>query len=355
MNTRLASVITPPGWVQAADEGRSGLGTLLTIRRHDIAANCVRSVAWFVKLLSCLGFWVAIAGAHENTVAVPTDWWRAWDLDPSTVVVVFVFGALYAAGLHSLRAATSRPEKFRREAWFFAAGWVVLVVALLSPVHPLSSVLFSVHMTQHELLMVVAAPLMILGRPAVACLWALPADISRPALARLRGAGMGLVWRWSTKAIVASFVHAVALWIWHAPILFEATLASNAVHALQHATFLGSAMVFWQAVLFGERRAADYGLAVLYLFFTAMHSGALGALITFAANPWYPSYTATAGAWGITPLEDQQLGGLIMWIPAGMIYVLAGLLLFAAWLRESDRRAIHRETPEGGQTCAPAS
>jgi cytochrome c oxidase assembly factor CtaG len=297
---------------------------------------------------------VASLGAHAPTRPVRSEWWRTWDFDPAAAATLFFLGALYFAGLRCLRQVTGKPRKLRRAAIFFATGWTVLAVALLSPIHPLSSVLFSVHMTQHELLMVVAAPLIILGRPAVAMLWALPAGASRAALARLRAAGAGRLWQWSTNTLVASLVHAVALWIWHVPAFFEATLASEAVHALQHAMFLGTALMFWQAVLFGPRRSADYGLAVLYLFLTAMHSGALGALITFASNPWYPSYTNTADAWGMTPLEDQQVGGLIMWIPAGMIYVVAALVLFAAWLRDSDHRDIRRAAAEKGK-CAPVS
>jgi putative membrane protein len=335
------------------------VGQQVGLHARIVRRDCRRAATgrfWFA--LQCLaGAAATRATAHAHGESAPrSEWWRAWDFDPATVVTLFVCGALYVAGLRSLRAATARPQKLRREARYFGAAWLVLVVALLSPVHPLSSVLFSVHMTQHELLMVVAAPLIVLGRPAVVILWAFPSAASRGVLARLRTAGMGHVWQWATNPIVASLVHAAALWIWHVPVLFEATLTSDVVHALQHALFLGTALMFWQAVLFGKRRAADYGLAVLYLFLTAMHSGALGALITFAANPWYASYTVTGGAWGLTPLEDQQLGGLIMWIPAGLIYVVAGLLLFAAWLRESDRNGRdNRAAAEEPRTCAPAS
>jgi putative membrane protein len=290
--------------------------------------------------------------AHGEGAVFGPGWWRIWDFDPLTVVSLFVAGALYVSGLRCLRAATGRTRKLRREATYFGAGWVVLVIALLSPVHPLGSVLFSMHMTQHELLMVIAAPLVVLGRPVTVMLWAFPKASARRVLTGLRQAGLGRVWHWSTNAFWATLVHAVALWVWHVPVLFEATLGSEAVHAAQHVMFFGTAVMFWQAVLFGERRAADYGLAVLFLFLTAMHSGALGALITFASTPWYATYAAVSGA-GLTPLEDQQLGGLIMWIPAGMIYVVAGLVLFAAWLRESDRRALKRRAQaEGEAKCA---
>jgi putative membrane protein len=86
-----------------------------------------------------------------------------------------------------------------------------------------------------------------------------------------------------------------------------------------------------------------YGAAVLYLFTTAVHTSALGALLTFSQAVWYPAYSETTAAWGFTPLEDQQLGGLIMWVPAGVIYLIAGLWLFALWLRESERRAPRSE------------
>ena len=134
------------------------------------------------------------------------------------------------------------------------------------------------------------------------------------------------------------------LWAWHIPSLFQATIGDEFVHALQHLSFLLSALLFWWAVLQGRHRAAGYGVAVLYMFTTAVHSGLLGALITVARSAWYPAYRGTTASWGLTPLEDQQLGGLIMWIPACTVYVIAGLVLFAAWLRESERRARSRES-----------
>ncbi len=110
------------------------------------------------------------------------------------------------------------------------------------------------------------------------------------------------------------------------------------MHTLQHASFLGTGLLFWWALFHGREGRMGYGAAVFYLFATAMHSGALGALLTFAPSPWYPAYDGATAAWGLTPLEDQQLAGLIMWIPAGLSYLVAGLALVAAWMRESERR-----------------
>jgi len=155
----------------------------------------------------------------------------------------------------------------------------------------------------------------------------------------------------------AWLLHAVALWLWHIPSLFQAALDSDVVHTLQHASFLGSALLFWWAVTNGRHRVASLGAAVLYMFTTALHSGLLGALITLARQPWYPGYSQTTNAWNLTPLEDQQLGGLIMWIPAGVVYVVAGLLFVGAWLRESQRRVSQWESGLAGnlKTARPLS
>jgi putative membrane protein len=227
----------------------------------------------------------------------------------------------------------------RIEFWSFVAGWLTLVVALVSPLHAWGNALFSAHMVQHELLMLVAAPLLIVGKPVAILLSGLPRGWA-PALARF---GKAEPWRTVTHLCshpaIAWLIHAIVLWAWHLPSLFQATLTSNLVHAAQHISFLGSALLFWWAVIYGRQRAAGYGIAVLYLFTTAMHTGLLGALLSLAGAPWYPAYAGTTESWGLTLLEDQQLGGLIMWIPAGIVYIVAGLVLFAAWLRESEKRA----------------
>jgi putative membrane protein len=201
-------------------------------------------------------------------------------------------------------------------------------------------------MSQHEILMLVAAPLLVLGRPLIAFLWALPLSWSR-SLGNLRKiTWINRLWRALTIPLVAWLIHAIALWVWHIPALFDATLHSEAIHTLQHLSFLLSALLFWWALIHGRHGAMGYGAAVLYVFTTSVHSGALGALITIAGSVWYPSYAPLTASWGLTPLEDQQLGGLIMWIPAGLVYVIAGLALFAGWLREADLRATRRERLE---------
>ena len=269
---------------------------------------------------------------------------RAWSFEPLMVISLVITAGLFAVGLKRLWREAPRKRSTRMwEGIFFACGWLALFVALVSPLHAWGRVLFSAHMSQHEVLMLVAAPLLVLGRPLVVFLWAFPLHWSR----RIGNIGkVGWVqttWRFLTIPFVAWLVHAVALWIWHVPVLFDAVLQKEWVHTLQHLSFLLSALLFWWALIHGPQGALGYGAAVLYLFTTSVHSGALGALITLAGSVWYPSYIPLTGSWGLTPLEDQQLGGLIMWIPAGLVYIIAGLALFAGWLREGELRAVRRE------------
>jgi len=198
-------------------------------------------------------------------------------------------------------------------------------------------------MVQHELLMVVAAPLLVLGRPLVPMLWSL----GRGGRTRVGALGKAAWWRaiWSTISAPGSawILQAAGLWLWHVPRAFEATLDSEFVHAAQHTTFIVTSLLFWWSVIHGCRRQGAYGAGVIYLFTTFVHTGALGALLTFSRVTWYPRYAAASAIFGLTPLEDQQLAGLIMWLPASTSYLIAALALLVAWIRASEMRVALRE------------
>ncbi|TFW19507.1 cytochrome c oxidase assembly protein, partial [Duganella callida] len=137
-------------------------------------------------------------------------------------------------------------------------------------------------------------------------------------------------WHALTRPLNAWLLHFAALWLWHVPGFFQAALLHPGWHALQHASFLFPALLFWWAVLVdgGTSRSG----ALIYLFTTMLHTGALGALLALSSTIWYPAYGGAAMHYGLSALEDQQLGGLIMWVPGGLAYLLAALLLCAGWL-----------------------
>jgi cytochrome c oxidase assembly factor CtaG len=283
------------------------------------------------------------------------DLWRTWGLEPLSIAGLALSAWLYARGLRRLWRDAGVGRGVRRwEATCYAVGWFALFVALVSPLHPWGAVLFSAHMTQHEVLMLVAAPLLVLGQPLVVFLKALPPRAAASLARTSNTPAWQRVWQFLSNAFVAWLIHAIILWVWHIPALFQATLTSDAVHALQHTSFLASALLFWWAVFDHRRAAMGYGAALLFLFTTALHSGLLGILLTFARSVWYPAYDATTASWGLSPLEDQQLGGLIMWIPAGVVYIVAACAIAAAWLRQSERRATDREARAPLGTAASA-
>jgi cytochrome c oxidase assembly factor CtaG len=256
----------------------------------------------------------------------------SWTFQPFVVASLLLSMSLYSIGTARLwrNAGVGNGVRWWQAA-AFAGAWSTLVIALVSPLDKLSEILFSAHMTQHEILMVVAAPLFVLGRPLVAIMWALPSRWRAPLANRVQSGPISTVWRSLTGPLTATTLHAFALWIWHAPPLYEATLRNDYIHGLQHTSFLLTAALFWWALIHGRYGRVGYGIAVLYVFLTTLHSGALGALLTFSSRVWYPHYEHAG-------LEDQQLAGLIMWVPACLILVVLGLALFAMWLSEAERR-----------------
>jgi putative membrane protein len=281
----------------------------------------------------------AHGGEHRELSEAVWSWW-SWD--PGVLLSLAVSGGLYVAGVRRLwrRAGTGHGVR-RWEAAAFAAGWLALIVALISPLDALGGVLFSAHMTQHEVLMLIAAPLMVFGRPGIVCLWALP-PAARDRIGRaVRAKPVAAVWSTATSPLVVWTAHGLALWLWHIPALYQATLGNDWIHAFQHLSFFGTAVLFWWSLIHGRYGRIGYGVGVFYVFTTALHSSILGALLTLAPRLWYPIYEERALRWHLSPLEDQQLAGLLMWIPTGVIFVVLGLALFAAWLGESERRVAH--------------
>jgi putative membrane protein len=277
----------------------------------------------------------AVASAHTREPLEPHDLWTAWQFAPGVLLPLALTALLYARGARSSRGVSAS------QAAFFWSGWTVLTLALISPLHSLGEVLFSAHMLQHELLILVAAPLLVLSRPLVPMLWGLPFQWRRTAGRWSKVPPVEGPWRGLTAPPAAWLLHAIALWAWHAPAMFQATLTSEWAHTAQHLSFLGTALLFWWSLFYTHGRLG-YGASFLYVFTTSVHTSILGALLTFAPSTWYPAYGVRTAAWGISPLADQQIGGLVMWIPAGIVYLGLALLLFARWLRESETLAAGR-------------
>lgn len=278
---------------------------------------------------------LAAGAAHAHAAepqAAPDPW--AWNCAPWLVALLLLSAGLYLRGLRRLWRHAGAGRGIRAaEAAAFAAGWLALVAALVTPLDALGAQLFSAHMVQHELLMVVAAPLLVLGRPLATWTWALGPAQRRLAGGLTQARPWAAPWRVLTDPLVAWTLHAAALWGWHIPAAFDAALRHEGLHIAQHASFFVTALFFWWAVLGHDVRGRHgAGHACACLFTTMLHTSALGALLSLAPTAWYAPYLSQTAAFGFDPVEDQQLGGLIMWVPASLAYVIAGLAVLGKLL-----------------------
>jgi putative membrane protein len=287
-----------------------------------------------------LGIVAVSAAPHEPAHAGST--LSSWDA--AALVAIALAGTLYALGSWRLARRGARVRPVERAA--FWSGWAAVVFAVAPPLDRAASLSLSSHMIQHELLMLIGAPLMIVGRPVFPWLWALPERARRWTGAGLSARPVGRAWSLATAPAMAWALHGFAVWIWHLPSLYQAAVRHEGIHALQHASFVGTAVLFWWGLVYGRYGRAAYGASMLYVFVTMVHTGVLGAIFALSTAPFYAVYRDRAAAAGIDATSDQQLAGLYMWIPAGAVLMTCGLALLVAWMAESERRSSIPSSPD---------
>jgi putative membrane protein len=245
-----------------------------------------------------------------------------WNVDPVLWSLLAIGALAYVVACRSMR----REAPTRHEQLCFALGWTILALALVSPICNLSVALFSARVGQHMILSLIAAPLFVLGR----------ADVLA-----LRASGIRSEVPSRSEAYIAPLAFALALWLWHAPLPYDATFASHIVYWTMHATLFAAAVALWRVLLRGLTQQPVS--ALLASAFTGAQMCALGVLFTFASNPLFSVHAATTWAWGWTQMQDQQFGGLLMWIPGGMVFTIHALGALGLFLVHIDRRM--REGP----------
>lgn len=272
-----------------------------------------------------------------SSVAFSGDW--------AASVVVALAGALYGRGASALwrRAGVGAGVSVFKAAAFYL-GLGALLVAVASPLDGLAHTLFSAHMAQHMVLVIVAAPLLAYGSPVLALLWALP-RAARRAVGRAwnRAPGLRRGWRTATHPAVAWSLFTLTLWVWHLPSLYQLAVVSPLAHMLEHATLLGSAYLFWWVVIqpLGRRRL-NHGAAILYVFAASFQATMLGTVLSLAPDPLYPVYAAGAAATGMTPIADQRLAAIVMRTPMMLVFLGAAAALFLRWMAVMEERASPR-------------
>ncbi|MFW5947733.1 MAG: cytochrome c oxidase assembly protein, partial [Gemmatimonadota bacterium] len=248
----------------------------------------------------------------------------SWSVEPAIGVGVAVAAGLYIRGWRRLRRRGQGGKVLKPwRAWCFGLGLLTVVIALMSPIATFDSVFFFMHMTEHVLLIMVAAPLIWLGAPMVPTLWAFDRE-GRRRLGRLfhEDHPVHRVFSFLTRAGIALTLYVLVLFVWHYPPLYDAAQGSTWVHELEHFMFFGAALLFWWPVIHptGGRRRLGYGAAILYIFPAKIAGFVLGAGLTLSSEPYYRTFLDSPRIWGLDPLGDQQMGGLIMWVVGGLLY-----------------------------------
>jgi cytochrome c oxidase assembly factor CtaG len=261
-------------------------------------------------------------------------WLTQWNWDPTIVVGTALVVGFYLYGVGPLRRKYRLADGVSRARVFtFLLGVFCMFLALVSPLDELGdSYLFSAHMLQHLCLTTVGPPLLLLGTPG----WLLRPLIRRRGVLQLA--------RILTYPALAFFLFNADFWLWHAPPLYNATLENQSIHILEHLTFIACGLLFWWPIFspLEELPRLSIGGQLLYIFLSGMPTVALGAGLTFLP-PLYAPYLAAPRVWGISAATDQQLGGLIMWIPVNLLSIVIISLLFIRWMQRQDARQRARE------------
>lgn len=276
--------------------------------------------------------------AHAGQPPTPHDLWTAWSLDPKVIAGLVVAAWLYRRG----RGAGGWRSRDRWRARAFAAALVAIAVALVSPLDALSTALASAHMAQHVLLMLVAPPLLALSAPSSTLLRGTPLGVRRASGRWRRRLGLSsrrlAIFR---QPAVVWLLYVGVLWSWHAEALYTAALDNELLHVVEHVSFLVAGVLFWRVIIGGRGAArVSPGFRLLLVFGAGVQGALLSALLTFAQTPWYASYSTTTAPWGLSPLADQHLAGVILWMPGNALYVATGLTLLVAWIRSGDAAEI---------------
>ncbi|MEO6578381.1 MAG: cytochrome c oxidase assembly protein [Candidatus Limnocylindria bacterium] len=298
-----------------------------------------RSLPAALSLIAALLLtWPNAVLAHGDVADAPTlpAVLFAWSFDPLALIGLLAAAGTYGwAVVRVRRAHRANPHPAYRS-WLFGAGLVAIGIALLSPIETYEGTLFSVHMVQHMLLELVAAPLLLAGAPITLTLRVASPAVRRAMLRVLHSPVLRVI----SFPVVAWVLFAAVNWGWHFSVLYDEALENTALHYLQHATFLGAALLFWWPAIGADPSPwrLPHPVRLLYLFLAMPQNSFLGVALMSASTVLYPHYLTNGRTWGMTPLDDQSLGGVIMWVVGDLAFLAGMMVVVVMWMRHEDRR-----------------
>jgi cytochrome c oxidase assembly factor CtaG len=303
-----------------------------------------------ILAVTALMAWSMPASAHSGVAPNPSE--LQWPFEPGVIAALSLAVVGYGVGWSKLAVRRAHVIGHSWRGIAFWMGLAILAIALQSPLEPMADQLLSMHMVQHLLLILVAAPLLVLGSPVAVFLWALPRRGRRTLTRAWSACGGTRLVRAASNPTLIWILFSGAFVFWHTPGPYRWGAHNELAHAFEHLSFLATAMAFWSIVLApANRRRVGYGPSILYVASSAVVSGLPGALMIFAPRPLYDLGGARE-LWNLTVLQDQQLAGILMWIPMDAVYFAVCGWLFLRWLTEAERRAVSRFPTAVGRSAA---
>jgi putative membrane protein len=277
----------------------------------------------------------------------------AWEFDPFVTTGLIAASAVYWWAWRKVRASNG-PQPPTWYAWVYAAGIFTLAFSLLGPLETYNASLFSLHMTQHLVIMQISTPLLLLGRPAHLILRALPPQKTKRTIgfafgkSKVRYAIIAI-----TGPIIAFLLFSVNLGLWHLPIFYDAAVQNDWIHHLQHLLFAGFALIYWWIIIdpIPRHHRLPEGWAIGSIFLSMMIGSGIGAILTLSSTVLYPTYALATNPWGLSPLVDQQIGGLIMWVGSFLLYMGVAIFLAAKFLKRDEEQATQAVSAAPEQTA----
>ena len=281
--------------------------------------------------------------------------WEAWNFDPEFIIPIVLLGVVYANGLRRWTDRT-RAHPWWRTALYYS-GLLVLLLSVESPLDRLGEHHFSMHMIQHEMVVMAAAPLLLLGAPTTPMLRGMPRWLRLGVVRRLaKRDEVRWTYRQVTHPLLAVVVISATFWLWHlGPGWYDAALEDDVIHDLQHFNFWIAGVLLWWNIVDPKplQSRLAYIPRMLYVFAAGVPKHFLGAILTFAEEPLFDTYLTVRPLIALDPLEDQQLGGLIMWVPSVMMHLVTMGIIFAIWAQKSEQRQREEEAARDAAAALP--
>ena len=293
--------------------------------------------------------------ASHDVIAHGTDWWLAWSFDPQFLLPLALLAVWYARGLRHWPERSRAHSPWRTASYY--TGLAVLVLSIESPLDRLGEHQFSMHMVQHNIVVMIVPPLILLGAPTTPMLRGMPQWLRQGVVRRVVRNGIAKrLYRFLTFPVVTVALFTISQWGWHLlPGWYERALNDDLVHSLQHASFLAIAMLFWWNVIDPKPLHSRIPVLarILYFYGAMIPKHVLSAFIVFADHPFYPTYERVYRFLPGSPLEDQQLAGLLMWVPFGELLnlITVGVIL-GFWFRRGTAEQVAKEIAEDARLAA---